>query len=378
MTADILLDARGLSGRSGVRGIGTYARGLVEGLCAVGAGPRLVLLRRPGDPLPADLAEEGVRAGPEVMVTKRRLQPLVDPLLVSRAVRRAAPALYHGLEWGQPALPGGVPVVTTVHDLIPWLRGSHYRWQRRERVWAIGLLRRADAVITPSRSAAAEVVAVAGVKEARVHVIPHGVDRRFRPVDEATSRAVLTRLGVPGSYVLAVGTQEPRKRLDVAVAAVRALRDGGHPVCLVVAGEQGAYAAAAAAALAPLGAGARLLGHVALDDLVALYTAAEALLFTSDHEGFGLPLVEAMACGCPVVAVEAIATGEAAGGAALLARPGDGAALVRHLERVLDDPGLRGAQVHAGTARAAALTWERSAAAHLALYDATLAGTLRR
>src|SRR5258708_15068669 len=108
-----------------------------------------------------------------VPVLKRRAQPVADPFLVSRVVRRYRPALYHAVEYAQPIAPGGVPVVVTVHDLIPFLFPADYPWMRRERLLALRLLRRADALITPSAATAADCTRLAAVPPERITVVPH-------------------------------------------------------------------------------------------------------------------------------------------------------------------------------------------------------------
>ncbi len=170
-----------------------------------------------------------------------------------------------------------------------------------------------------------------------------------------------------GPYLLAVGTFDPRKRVDLLMAAAARLEG----LTLVVAGDQGVYAgavAAAAAALRGRGRAPRRPATLPLDDLVALYSGAACLLFTSGYEGFGLPLLEAMACATPVVAFRNSALGEVGGPAAVLVDDADTAAMAAAARRLLDDPGERAERVEAGREWAAGFTWEQTARRTLEVY----------
>lgn len=361
----LVIDGRALQDRSSVRGIGTYVRGLCEGLA--GLGVRADLLLRAGEPPPPEAGRLGLGEAARIPVLKRRIQPVADPLLVMRALRRARPALYHAVEWAQP-LRSTVPVVVTVHDLIPFLYPRLYPWMRRERLLALHLLRRAGAIIAVSACTAADTVRLAHVDPARVTVVPHGVATAFSPAPAAAVAAALERLGVRGPYLLSVGTFDPRKRIDLLTGV--AARLGG--ITLVVAGDQGVYADAVAAAAARSGVAGRTVvtGHIPLDDLVALYSGAGCVLFTSGYEGFGLPLLEAMACATPVVSFRNSALGEVGGTAAVLVEDADTAAMAAAARRLLDDPAERAERVAAGREWAAGFTWEATARRTLEVYRA--------
>jgi glycosyltransferase involved in cell wall biosynthesis len=364
-----LIDGRGLLGLSGVRGIGTYLRELLIAWHQLGAASRVILLRGRDSLDPA----LGVAAGPRVATLKRRFQPIADPFLVSLALRRARPALYHGVEWGQPLAPLGVPVILTIHDLIPFVFPELYPWIRRERLLALRLARRADSVIVPSRATALDVERLGRVDPARIHVIPHGVSPRYSPAPATAVDAIRARLGLgTRPYVLSAGTLDERKRregLAEVMSRVRATAD----VSLVIAGDQGNYLPRVHAALHNHGIAddTVMAGFVGVDDLVTLYSGAAALVFTSAYEGFGLPVLEAMACGTRVVCFDNSALPEVAGECAVLVPDGDTAAMASAVVAVLDQSAHeRSARVTAGRAWSAGFTWERSARAHLDIYAA--------
>jgi glycosyltransferase involved in cell wall biosynthesis len=371
-----LLDGRALQDRSSTRGIGSYLRGLLDGMHALGADRRVSLLLRAGAALPAELGRWSAEAGPRLPVLKRRLQPVADPFLVSRVVRRARPLLYHGVEYAQPIAPGGVPVVVTVHDLIPFLFPRDYPWMRRERLLALRLLRRADALITPSAATARDCQRLAGVSAERITVVAHGVDPAYAPAPAPSVASVRRGLGLGAEepYLLSVGVFDPRKRLGLLLDAASRLCARHPGLRLVLVGDQGDYTAAVRAAVASAGLAAVTVhaGYVAAEDMPALYSGASCLLFTSAYEGFGLPVLEAMACACSVAACANSAIPEVAGDAALLiaedAEPVMAEALAEAVLPLLEDPVERARRGEIGRLHAAQFTWERAAAETLAVY----------
>ncbi len=370
----VLVDGRPLQGDSASRGIGSYLRGLLGGMAEIGVAPQVGVLLSRGAADPGDLAGLGLRAEMRVPRLERRAQVLADPLLVASALRRRPPRLYHAIEHGQPRR-AALPVVVTVHDLIPFLLPG-YSWRSRLlRRPGMRLLRRADAIIAPSRATAADCERIAGVEPGRIHVVPHGLEARYRPPERAVVEATLGRLGLRRPYLLGVGTFEPRKGLPHLVAATRRLRRD-HDVDLVVAGRQGMFAASVRAQLAVLGDHGRELGFVDTADLVALYAGAAAFVFPSAYEGFGLPLLEAMGCGAVAVGFANSSLPEVAGDAAVLVPDGDAAALGAALDRLLTDPGEVEERRRRGREHAARFTWSRAARETVAVYEAVLGEAL--
>jgi glycosyltransferase involved in cell wall biosynthesis len=293
---------------------------------------------------------------------------------------RAAHALWRRLDW--PPLFKGADVVHGTNFVVPPTRAArvvtvHDLTVLRfpELVTAAtraypDLIRQAVGhgawVHTPSAFVAAEVAAAFPVDPARVRAIPHGVV----PVAVSASASASDGPAYDFPYVLALGTVEPRKDLPSLVRAFDALAADTADLRLVVAGPDGwgVDALDATVARSPFRARIVRLGHVADDARQKLLAGASVLAYPSLYEGFGLPPLEAMAAGVPVVAARAGGVTEAVGDAAVLVEPGDADALAQALALVLHDDGLRGDLIERGRTRAAGLRWEDTAAAMEALY----------
>ena len=273
---------------------------------------------------------------------------------------------------------GRVPLVVTVHDVAPLLFPSTFPWHGRffHRRGLEAAARRADLVITVSQAAAAEISALTSIGSDRVRVVPNGVDHiPARPSEIAATLEKHQLTGVP--YVLWVGSLEPRKNVGLLVLAFDRLVSGpagaGAALShrLVLAGPSGWLDSD----LVPLpvrerlGDRLRLLGQVADDaDLRALYAGADLFAFPSRHEGFGLPVLEAMVQGTPVVCADIPALREVAGGAAHFLPADDVGAWVEGLASLLDDESARSRLAAAGRLRAGDFSWERTVAATRAVY----------
>ena len=260
--------------------------------------------------------------------------------------------------------PSNAPLVATVHDLLFLTYPEHYTWHSRA-VLRRGLVlarRHARLVICPSK-ATMDACRSAGIGSERLRLVPWGV--RVRPLDASEAEAIRRRYGIERPYVLFCGTREPRKNLPRVLEAFRRLDRPGFE--LVLAGPHG-WKEELADGIAALEGRVRSLGFVPPEDLDALYAGAAVVVYPSLAEGFGLPVLEAMAHGVPVVTSAGTATEEVAGDAALLVDPLDIDAIAGEIERALDDRELASSLGAAAKERASSFTWQRSAELAAAVY----------
>lgn len=263
---------------------------------------------------------------------------------------------------------GRVPLVVTVHDVVPWThpetltpRGA--RWHRAMAGLAAGT---ADAIVVPTAAVARELARHVPLRHPP-EVVPLGASDLSPPADP---EEVMARLRLPsGGYVLSLATAEPRKGLDVLVRAMADRRAPAVPLLLIGARGWGGVDPAAMAAASGLAADrVRHLGAVSDADLAVVLERATVLAVPSRAEGFGLPVVEAMAAGTAVVTSTDPALLEVGGDATVAVPVGDAVALAGALAQVVEDAGLRGRLVAAGRRRAQEFTWARTAESLAELY----------
>jgi len=266
------------------------------------------------------------------------------------------------------------PSVVTIHDMTLWLYPQHHYTKRLLAMRPIIPLaaRRAAAIIAVSESAKQDIVRLLGVPAEKVHVVYEAAPPCFRPLPASPVQAALRqKYGLSERFVLTVGTVEPRKNLVRLLEAFARLRKrDGLLHTLVFVGGRGWKDGPVFAAVERLDLGnlVRFLGHVPTTDLVGLYNLAEALAFPSLYEGFGLPAIEAMACGTPVITSRRGALVEVAGNAAQFVDPLEVESIAEGLHRVLCDAAWREELQVNGQAQASRFSWALAAAETLGVY----------
>ena len=365
----------------GHAGIGRYAQELLTSLTQVDAANEyLAFYNGPARAqVPAPLAA----------LPRRRTR-------LPNKVWQAEVALAHLLHWPHDRLFRGVDLFHATDNLLPYLGRvksvftlydfafHHYpeTLSAPNRRYLLSMmprfLRAADRVIAISASTKRDALRVYGLDDSRVTVVYAGVRASFRPAPSAARAAVAQKHNLPARFILALGTIEPRKNLVTLLEAYRWLKTRGLGLKLVVAGRVGWLAQATLQRLRSLGLEGEVLlpGYIPDEDLPALYSAAALLAYPSLYEGFGLPVLEALACGTPVVCSDASSLPEVAGDAALMVNPLDVAAWGQAITRVLADEDLREEMRIKGLAQAARFSWERAAQETLAVYG-SLSATRR-
>jgi glycosyltransferase involved in cell wall biosynthesis len=290
---------------------------------------------------------------------------------VSRQANRAGLSLFHAPHY---TLPLGLSMrsVVTVHDVIH-LRFPEY-FSRLQRAYARIMIghacRASEAVIVDSAFAARELTRFVPCPEGKIHVIPLGVSSQFSPADDDAGTSEFRRkFDLTGRILLYVGSLKPHKNFSAVLRSLAGLAQW-KDVRVVCIGEKLEENAPLSALCSDIGVGQRVrsLGWLPERDLISAYRASTALLMPSFYEGFGFPVLEAMACGTPVVASNAASIPEVAGDAAILFDPSEAGGLTDAIRTVLDDSSLRSSLRGKGLARAKLFTWERCADATLKLY----------
>ncbi len=362
-------------------GIGRYAYNLARALALLRTSHELIYIHAP--------AVRNTRYDMAALLRLPGVMALAAPPALSIAGQAALPALlrlaradvYHAPYYLLPYAGLPCPAVVTLHDTIPHLFPGESSWRAR---LMFGLLSRlalhaAQGIITVSRRSRDDIVQLYGVPRVRVEVVYEAADEHFRPADPASVAALRARYRLPEIYVLCVASDKPHKNLATLLEAWDMLQNvnrcepsasNARPSAfnlqrptLILAGHRTRQS------VVPETATIRDLGPVAEEDMAALFSGAALFVYPSRYEGFGLPPLEAMACGTPVICSRAGSLPEVADDAVLLVDPDDPGELAATIARVLEDSALQAALRAAGLMRAAQFSWRRTAEQTLAVYE---------
>jgi glycosyltransferase involved in cell wall biosynthesis len=307
--------------------------------------------------------------------------PLVRiPLTLSAELRRHPVDVLHVQFTAPPFAP--CPVVTTIHDLsFEHLPETFKRRSRAQlRLTVRRTARKAALILTLSEFSRQDIIETYAVDPERVLVTPAAAPTHFKPVDDETElKKIRERYGIGANYLLSLGSIQPRKnltRLIEAYSRLRAARSASRLPQLVIAGKRGwlDHEVFRAGQQDGLNKSVKFIGYVPEEDLPALYSGAMCFVYPSYFEGFGLPVLEAMQCGAPVIAGNQTSLPEVAGAAALLFDPFDTKALGETLARVIDHPDYRAELRIKGLKRAAEFSWIATARLTLRAYERAAGG----
>jgi glycosyltransferase involved in cell wall biosynthesis len=372
-SSHIVINAHLLSGRAWYRsaGVHQYIYHLLHHLEQLEDGLTYTVLLGEGE-LPPDVT---LRVLQSRLPTSRPVWRILwEQLLQPWVLRQIEADLVHGPVFVGPLL-AFCPTVITIHDLSFFRFPDLFRPANRLYLKLVTRLsaRRARRLIAVSSHAAAETTRLLGVPLERIDVVYHGVDPAFRPLPVEQIAEFRQRQGLPERFVLFVGTLEPRKNLTRLVEAFSRIR-ADENVWLALVGARGWLCDDLFARIDALGIKDRIIfpGYVMNGELPLWYNAASLLAYPSVYEGFGLPVLEAQACGTPVITSEISSLPEAAGDGALMVDPYDVEALATGMGRLLGDTQLREELQARGRAHAARFSWPRTAADTAAVYRRAL------
>lgn len=350
-------------------GVGYYTENLLSSVMQISPEHEYILFTN------KDLRSNWQRLGREV-VYDRRFFPVRSvwmQAVLPGTLRRVRPEVCHFTNYLAP-IASDCPYVVTIHDMTLFITPRLHNFKKivLDRTLIPHVARRADAIITVSNSARDDIVRYLGVPRDKVRVIMNAVSPAFGPVvEQERLAAVCSKYGINVPYVLYVGTIEPRKNIIRLMRAFAHLKKRGLPHKMVVVGQPGWHCAPIYAEVERLGLQREVIftGYVPSEDLPVLYSAAECMAFPSLYEGFGLPVIEAMACGTPVVTSNSSSLAEIAGRDALLVNPLSIGEIADALYRLHKEPELRRELSRRGISRAAEFTWQRAAHATLNVYE---------
>jgi len=354
-------------------GIGRYTYSLVRVLASLATNDTLVILHNPALPNSRyDLAALARYPNVELVHADLPTLSLAEQLRLPSLISKLSLDILHSPYYVKPyRLP--IPSILTLYDTIPTRYPAYY--PRHTRLF-IRLLKRLALrsvahCIAISENTKADFVRHYGVVPERITAIPLAVDDHFRPVEPATIAAVRTRYRLPPDYVLYLGINKPHKNLVRLIDALSWITHHGSRITLIIAGAWDPRYPEPRRRVEALGLESvvRFLGPVPEEDLPALYSGAIAFVFPSLYEGFGLPVLEAMACGVPVACSNTSSLPEIVGEAALTFDPMDVQAIAAALSRLLNDASLRAELRQRSLERARCFSWAETARRTLKVYQ---------
>jgi glycosyltransferase involved in cell wall biosynthesis len=365
VTKTVAIDARWLVG-----GIGTYTENLLRGVGKLTERLEVHAITRGQD-------VERVREHcSHVTVVDVPIYTMSEQFLVSRAVKKCD--LLHVPHFNVPLLHRG-PLLVSIMDVIH-LCSPEYRNNLSSLFYARPMLnaaaRKADHIVTVSNHSKAQIEETLGIAASKISVIPCGVGEEFRPTNnDQHSHAAIESLGINSPYILYVGNLKPHKNVHALLLAFAKLRrEQQIPHSLVIVGNDVRWKPSITEKCSKLGIldSTFFAPYVSPSLLPKVYAAAELLVMPSTAEGFGLPVIEAMACGTPVVCSHATCLPEIAGDAALYFDPSSSEELAARIELVLQSAELRASLSKSGLRKAKQYTWSSFVAKHVALYQRML------
>ena len=357
-------------------GSSRYVSNLVRELRAIDAPEQVIAYVREAHVPPELSPTRRFRIRPSRWPTDHPMARIAwEQLVLPRLLDADRVSLLHGPVNAVPLVWRGKSIVTILDLAFLAMPSAFNRANRAYLIWMVHLAaRRADRVITISESTRQDVIRLLHVDPQRVVRVHLGVDARLRPIDDQRALAAFRSLhGLPDGYILYLGTIEPRKNLVRLIDAYAELRRRGVTTWpLVLAGGRGwgDDPIFQRAEQTGLGESIRFVGFVRDDEMPLWYNAASLFVYPSEYEGFGLPPLEALACGTPVVASNSSSLPEVLGEAAVLVDPTATSAIVEGMQRLIEEESLRARLSSAGPPQAKAFTWQRMAGETLAVYRA--------
>jgi glycosyltransferase involved in cell wall biosynthesis len=373
----ICIDARWIEAK--IAGIGRYTVYLMRYLAEIDRENRYIALFHDGEVRDAVCGELGL-AGRERWEVRTIPYGVFSPrgqLSLPRFLQREGVDLFHSTNFMAPLIRFGGKLVLTVHDIIPLKHPEFAPRSKKSRLFPVfrAMMRRlvaiADLIIADSEHSRRDIVEFLGAPPAKVRTIYLGVDPRYRPLPHAVREEVRRKLGIRGRLALFAGRADPYKNLITLVKAAEIINRKGAVHCtVVVAGAEDPRYPEVARYIRGAGIERDVVfaGSLGEEALIPLYNAADVLVLPSLYEGFGLPPLEAMACGTPVICANRTSLPEVVGDAGILVEPTDTGALAGAMERVFTDPALREQMSQRGLERAKLFPWRKTAGETLAAY----------